>query len=343
MLVCATAESMLGFRTKAKDWDGESTHQILHEKMDGWRLTVVRPFGEKRARMFTRTQEVTNQLQHAWFYDAMGEIPEGSMLEVELVRPGQNASSVASVLAWHKQKGQEGLGALRNVKDCTVYGFCAPWWAGVHSHNWSFYQHEMAFNSLSVPFAAYRSNQIRRATDGTPPREQDKKKRVWRPFTRSELIELMNDRNARKDRHNGTTIEGYVLKDHPLSGWWKFKPGRTLDAVVTGIKPGEGKYLGQCGALAVSLYAACICPAGGPHDKACPVCIPGSDLQEIALVSGMDDLTRSQIDSTDIGRVIEVEYQLVGDGGRLRHPRFLRWREDKLATECTMDQLASKT
>jgi len=36
--------------------------------------------------------------------------------------------------------------------------------------------------------------------------------------------------------------------------------------------------------------------------------------------------------------VMEVSYQYVGDKGRLRHPNFVRWREDKPAAECTLSQ-----
>jgi ATP-dependent DNA ligase len=69
------------------------------------------------------------------------------------------------------------------------------------------------------------------------------------------------------------------------------------------------------------------------------VYIGGSDeLTEITRVSGMPDEQRLDIDEKkDLGRVVEVEYQDVGNGGRLIHPRFVRWRDDKPASQCRYD------
>jgi len=110
--------------------------------------------------------------------------------------------------------------------------------------------------------------------------------------------------------------EGWVLKASNYDTWYKVKPVRTIDAVVTGFKDGDGKYLGLIGALQVSVEG-----------------------HAIAWVSGMDDMTRCEIDEDkDLGRVVEVAYQYVGAKGRLRHPRFVRWRDDKSADACTLDQ-----
>ena len=44
----------------------------------------------------------------------------------------------------------------------------------------------------------------------------------------------------------------------------------------------------------------------------------------------MSDRIRWDIDEDkDIGRIVEVEYQRVTRLGKLRHPRFKRWRDDK--------------
>lgn len=117
-------------------------------------------------------------------------------------------------------------------------------------------------------------------------------------------------------------IEGYVLKRANYCNWYKLKVIKTLDAVVTGFVPGKGKYSGMVGALRVNLFDSqgqCI---------------------EIATVGGMDDKTRFAIEvDADVGRICEVSYQCVGSKGRLRHPRFERWRDDeKLANQCTTEQ-----
>jgi hypothetical protein len=114
-----------------------------------------------------------------------------------------------------------------------------------------------------------------------------------------------------------TEIEGLVLKDGNFLNWYKWKPVKTIDLVVTGFEDGRGKYVGLVGSLQGSL----------------------TDGREVADVGGFDDATRIALsDEIPLGRVMEVAYQYVGAGGRLRHPRFVRWRDDKKPEECTADQ-----
>jgi len=72
-------------------------------------------------------------------------------------------------------------------------------------------------------------------------------------------------------------IEGWVLKNSNYQDWWKVKPQKTIDCIVTGFKDGNGKYLGGVGALKVSAYI-------------------NGRLVEIANVSGMSDDVRWAID-----------------------------------------------
>jgi hypothetical protein len=112
--------------------------------------------------------------------------------------------------------------------------------------------------------------------------------------------------------------EGIVFKRSNLQGWTKWKPVRTIDCVVTGWEKGLGKFAGTLGAFEVSIGE-----------------------QVIASVSGFTDEDRADFWSRRdeiIGTVIEVAYQCVGTGGRLRHPRFKRVRTDKLFSDCLPDQ-----
>lgn len=112
-------------------------------------------------------------------------------------------------------------------------------------------------------------------------------------------------------------VEGYVFKSGNLTDWYKWKPIKTIDLIVSGSIPGEGKYAGQIGSLI------------------CQTC----EGFEIACVSGMDDAQRKAFTAQDcIGIVIEVAYQGVGAGGRLRFPRFVRVRDDKNPSECEARQ-----
>lgn len=113
------------------------------------------------------------------------------------------------------------------------------------------------------------------------------------------------------------TAEGYVLKDGNLLNWRKLKREPTIDLVVTGIVDGNGKHAGLIGSLRCSL----------------------ADGREICKAGGMTDDERWDMSMNDpIGRVVEIAYQHVDSKGRLRHPRFVRFRDDKLPHECTADQ-----
>lgn len=113
--------------------------------------------------------------------------------------------------------------------------------------------------------------------------------------------------------------EGVVYKNGNLLDWAKEKRIATLDAVVTDVLDGNGKYAGLVGALELSVEG-----------------------RKVARCSGMTDAERITMGDQDWdllkGRVVEVAYQYVGAGGRLRHPRFVRWRDDKRVDECKLDQ-----
>ena len=86
------------------------------------------------------------------------------------------------------------------------------------------------------------------------------------------------------------------------------KEKRTINLRVTGTTDGEGKYVDAVGAL--------VCET--------------SDGFEIARVSGMSDLERYELVLDDpTGKIVEVAYQYVGARGRLRHPRFVKFRGDR--------------
>lgn len=110
-------------------------------------------------------------------------------------------------------------------------------------------------------------------------------------------------------------LEGVVLRDGK-GGVWKWKRERTIDLIVTGTQDGRGKYEGLIGSL---------------------VCAT-NDGVERANVSGFDDSIRALPPDRMEGMIVEVKYQCVGANGRLRHPRFVRFRPDKRASECGPEQ-----
>jgi hypothetical protein len=119
--------------------------------------------------------------------------------------------------------------------------------------------------------------------------------------------------------------EGWVFKDGNLENWTKYKPVNTVDAIISGYTYGKGKYEGQIGSVIVSVFD-----------------VNGRFIEIANVNSGISDDIRlmfTQAQNEWLGRVIEVSYQLAYPGGRLRHPVFIRYRPDKLAKECTMDQI----
>lgn len=108
--------------------------------------------------------------------------------------------------------------------------------------------------------------------------------------------------------------EGGIVKDLDAPyepkrsyAWMKLKADNSEDLPVTGTKPGTGKYEGMIGAY------ICTRPNG----------------VEVDVGSGISDEERKKDPSEVIGRIAEVGFHEETPDGSLRHPKFLRWRDDK--------------
>lgn len=136
------------------------------------------------------------------------------------------------------------------------------------------------------------------------------------------------DREWLVERAIKYNYEGWVIKDRNYSGWWKLKPKRTVDCVVmdTTVSTSITKY-GSLKAIKVGLYD------------------DWGHLREVASVgSGFEDEFRDQHSSEGkrrllLRRVCEIEFDAVAARGKLKFPRFVRWRDDKVPQECTMQQI----
>ena len=84
----------------------------------------------------------------------------------------------------------------------------------------------------------------------------------------------------------------------------------SLDGIVTGFKPGLGKYADTLGAVQVTLPTGTTTDVGGGFTDA-----------------ERDEIWREQ--SRFLGRVMEFTANAIFESGAPRHPRFVRWREDK--------------
>lgn len=117
--------------------------------------------------------------------------------------------------------------------------------------------------------------------------------------------------------------EGYVAKRAHYEDWYKVKPVKTADCIVMGITLSDSTtFYGDLKAVQVGVY-------NGPN------------LVEVAsLGAGFTAEQRAEYANMSLlGKVCEVAYDSLAGQGRLKFPRFLRWRDDKLATECTSKQL----
>ena len=115
-------------------------------------------------------------------------------------------------------------------------------------------------------------------------------------------------------------LEGVMLKDPEGLYQWKrvrissgemlkVKPYTTEDLKVTGVYAGEGKYEGMAGGMVLNYNGVAV-----------------------RCGSGLDDVMRKEMAERPndyIGKVAEIRYLEVTEDGSLRHPSFLRWREEK--------------
>lgn len=138
-------------------------------------------------------------------------------------------------------------------------------------------------------------------------------------------------------------VEGAIMKNldatyDPASrskGWLKVKSAKTFDVVVTGFTEGQGKYVGQIGAIEFGAYM----PDGSI--KYVGRCSGMTDTERYAWTRTRDACAKMNVPVVDDGYVIEVKAnEMVGSGEYRtpRHPQYQHIRTDKLPHQCLMDQ-----
>ena len=309
---------------------------FIDAKLDGWLLDIVREGpGESGVRAVTRSSDIWYKLKHYKQFSKIAlELPIGCAVQGELYVPSRPASDVPKALC-------------SSIEALQFGAFSIPWWNGEDAlHNEAL--RDMEPNLVEA--------QLRRLGCRVVPRyvlpvKQDitlSGAHELYVALRKQVADLTYKPNSGYAAVSPEDVEGIVLKASHFSGWFKYKASRTVDLVVIGLKEGQGKNMGMYGSLhgGVLRYDG-YCPAclewRGNIRGLCPKCNAHLDqvehMVEVASVGGMDNETLEQLGDDDVGRVFECEYQYLGSGNKLRHPRFKRWRDDKPATECTWKQI----
>lgn len=111
-------------------------------------------------------------------------------------------------------------------------------------------------------------------------------------------------------------LEGLIVKDpkglyhrRRNHAWMKIKNEEDVDVEVIGYEEGTGKYVDQLGALIIDFNGVKVNVGSGL-----------SDSQRASFWEAKDEL---------IGKLCTVEYHEITPDGSLRHPRFIKWRDDK--------------
>lgn len=146
--------------------------------------------------------------------------------------------------------------------------------------------------------------------------------------------------------------EGGMIKD--LDGeyrpgkrgteWLKVKTMSTGDFFIIGSTPGKGRNEGKVGSLKLAYYDAANANAmSAPHTSS----LDATCVKYVADCRGFDDATCDMLTDPEtgdvkdefIGRVVEIMGQGRTKNERIRHPHFVRWRDDKSPTDCDRSQL----
>lgn len=124
--------------------------------------------------------------------------------------------------------------------------------------------------------------------------------------------------------------EGWVLKESHMTGWYKLKPVRELDAFVISVQQSfSDQHYGGLKSIGVGVY--------NRYSKVQPI----YDLGQVG--SGFEAEYRATLDIKEkrdalIDRVCEIRYDNIAANGKLLFPRFVRWRYDKDKNDCTTEQ-----
>lgn len=138
-----------------------------------------------------------------------------------------------------------------------------------------------------------------------------KKAPVWYAGTHAEIMEYYN--GVRQSGGEGVIVKPTDGEYHckRSRNWLKIKDQQTADAPIIGFEEGTGKHQGMLGAVVVDLDGVEVRVGSGFSDE---------ERRAIWVTQGFKEMKN---------RMIEIEYHEKTPDGSLRHPRFVRFRDDK--------------
>lgn len=129
------------------------------------------------------------------------------------------------------------------------------------------------------------------------------------------------------------SVQGQYRPNGRDVAWLKLKPRPTFDWVCMGFTEGKGKYEGQIGALIYGGYIQ-----KSPEPLSDTILVEDRFISvTIGQCSGMTDQVRLDMTSNPqkyLGRVVEIAGQEEMENHVLRHPAFIRIRNDKDPQSC---------
>lgn len=314
-----------------------TANYIAQEKLDGARY-VLHKYLDGSVKIYSRRTSVktglpvdkTQQLIHlAEEFDTL--FPPGSVIDGEVIAPGAN-----------KHKGRPQNTSSNLVTRVTG---SLPEKARAHQLEHGFVQFA-AFDCLAYEGEDVTTRSLKERMDFLLTLNDGK---IQRPFIFFlPYIVGEDQKRAAYKKIVARGGEGIILKDlySPYqcgkrnNSWVKVKKERTFDVVFMGVELANEtstKKSGQVSATRIAGQAGAI--RFGQMVTQEPLLPPV--LTELGTVSGFDDATREDITKnaavyTRKHRVFEVRAQEQFETGALRHPRFVQWRDDKVATDCLL-------
>ena len=213
---------------------------------------------------------------------------------------------------------QTGNGILNKANKGTISAEQA---ALVHATVWDVIPYVLFGDGYCATPYSTRFSSLKKLVDQIP----SKDKKIW--LVSSDIVENIDEANAKFEEYLGLGLEGIILKDG--SGVWedkrakhqiKFKGELECDLKIVAIEEGTGKYAGMLGAI---------------------ICESADGVVKVNVGSGFKDEHRKTLGAELVDKIVAVKYNTriknkVGEES-LFLPIFVEIRDDKDVADSSKD------